>query len=325
MMACVDRKQRVNAILERTIGYQFSRPLADRAWRIPPPKLLNSVLVRVTGYQLSRPLAGRGWKLPAAGDGRLLTAPVFVFSAPRSGSTLLRVILGSHSELYAPPELPLKHLGVRADTTWIQASLEGLGLSVADLEHMLWDRVLAEALRRSGKPRLVVKTPSNVLIWERIAAAWPDAAFVFLLRHPAAAVASLHSSFDPAWRPEDAGSVDESVARGLRYMNVVEQAREALPGFTVRYEELTASPERVVPELCEFLGVPFQPAMLEYGAFDHAGFTPGLGDSSLNIRSGRIQPPAPLPAEIPAGLADICAAWDYPHPDNVASTVGSPG
>ena len=29
MMAYVDRKQRVNAILERTIGYQFSLPLAD--------------------------------------------------------------------------------------------------------------------------------------------------------------------------------------------------------------------------------------------------------------------------------------------------------
>lgn len=322
MMTYVDRKQRVNAILERTIGYQFSRPLADRAWRIPPPKLLNSVLVRVSGYQLSRPLADRGWKLPAAGGGRLLTAPVFVFSAPRSGSTLLRVILGSHSALYAPPELPLKHLGVRADTQWIQASLEGLELGVDDLEHMLWDRVLAEALRRSGKARLVVKTPSNVLIWKRIAACWPDAQFVFLLRHPAAAVASLHSSFDPAWRPEEAGSMDESVARGLRYMTVVEQAREALPGFTVRYEELTASPDLVVRELCDFLGLPFEPAMLEYGAFGHAGFTPGLGDSSLNIRSGRIQPPAPLPAEIPAGLAGMCAAWDYPHPDNEPAKVG---
>jgi hypothetical protein len=318
----VDRKQRVNAMLERTIGYQFSRPPADRAWRIPPPKLLNSVLVRVTGYQLSRPLAGRDWKLPVAGAGRLLTAPVFIFSAPRSGSTLLRVILGSHSELYAPPELPLKHLGVRAETQWIQTSLDGLELGVEDLEHMLWDRVLAEALRRSGKPRLVVKTPSNILVWERIAATWPDAAFIFLLRHPAAAVASLHSSFDPAWRPEEAGSMEESVARGLRYMTVVEQAREALPGLTVRYEELTASPERVVRELCEFLGVPFQPAMLEYGAFGHAGFTPGLGDSSLNIRSGRIQPPAPLPEEIPAGLAGICAAWGYPHPDNAPSRVG---
>ena len=216
----------------------------------------------------------------------------------------------------------MKHLGVRADTQWIKASLDGLELTVEDVEHMLWDRVLAEALRRSGKPRLVVKTPSNVLVWERIAAAWPDAAFVFLLRHPAAAVASLHSSFDPAWRPEEAGSRDESVARGLRYMNVVDEARSALPGVTVRYEELTASPERVVRELCEFLGLRFEPGMLEYGAFAHAGFTPGLGDSSLNIRSGRIQPPAPLPEKIPGELADICAAWGYPHPGNEPSSVG---
>jgi hypothetical protein len=322
MMDYVDRKQRVNAMLERTIGYQFSRPLADRAWRLPPPKLLNSVLVRVTGYQLSRPLASRAWNLPKADGGQLLTAPVIVFSAPRSGSTLLRAVLGSHSELYAPPELPLKHLGVRADTKWIQASLEGLELTTEDVEHMLWDRVLAEALRRSGKPRIVVKTPANVLIWERIAACWPDARFVFLLRHPAAAVASLQSSFDPAWHPTgEAGSREESVAKGLRYMTVLEQAREALPGFTIRYEELTASPERVVRELCAFLGVPFQPAMLEYGAFDHAGFTPGLGDSSLNIRSGRIQPAAPMPDEMPAELAGICAAWGYPHPANQPTSV----
>lgn len=318
----MDRKQRVNAVLERTIGYQFSRPLADRAWRVPPPKMLNSVLVRATGYQLSRPLASRAWNLPKADGGRLLTAPVVIFSAPRSGSTLLRVILGSHSELYAPPELPLRHLGVRAETKWIRASLEGLELTTEDVEHMLWDRVLAEALRRSGKPRIVVKTPANVLSWERIAACWPDARFVFLLRHPAAAVASLQSSFDPAWHhTTEAGSLEESVVKGLRYMTTLEQAREALPGFTVRYEELTASPESVVRELCEFLGVPFQPAMLEYGAFDHAGFTPGLGDSSLNIRSGRIQPPSPMPDEMPAELAAICAAWEYPHPDNEPTSV----
>ena len=112
------------------------------------------------------------------------------------------------------------------------------------------------------------------------------------------------------------------MAKGLRYMTVLEQAREARPGFTVRYEELTTEPERVVRELCEFLGVPFQPAMLEYGAFDHAGFTPGLGDSSLNIRSGRIQPAAPMPDEMPAELAGICAAWGYPHPDNQTTSVG---
>ena len=53
-----------------------------------------------------------------------------------------------------------------------------------------------------------------------------------------------------------------------------------------------------------------------------AGFTPGLGDSSLNIRSGRIQPPAPLPEETPAALAAICASWGYPHPESEPSSVG---
>lgn len=324
-MTCVDRRQRVNAVLERTIGYQLTRPLADRAWRNPPPKMINSVLVRATGYHLARPRTGRVWKLPPGGGGRLLTEPLFIFSAPRSGSTLLRAVLGSHSSLYAPPELPLKQLEVRADTQWIKASMDGLQLTIDDLEHMLWDRVLAESLQRSGKPRLAVKTPSNVLIWERIAACWPDAKFVYLLRHPAAVVASLHASFNPEWHPGKDGSVDESVEKVVRYMTAVEQARETRAGFTVRYEELTASPETVVRDLCGFADVPFEPAMLEYGRFEHDGFTAGLGDSSLNIRSGRIQPAAPLPAQMPADLAGICAAWDYAHPGNEPSSVGLPG
>jgi Sulfotransferase family len=304
-------KRWINAVLEQTIGYQLSRPLTDRAWKLPAPRAVNALLVRVTGYQLSRPLADRAWNLPPAQDRRLLRAPVFVFSAPRSGSTLLRVILGSHPDFYAPPELPLKHLGVRAETTWIRAAMAGLELTGDELDYMLWDRVLADALQRSGKPRIVVKTPSNILIWDRIAACWPDARFIFLLRHPAATVASLHSSFDPAWRPEESGTLAESVARGLRYMTVLEQARGALPGLTIRYEDLTAEPRKTVSQLCAFLGVPFQPSMLDYGSFGHAGFTPGLGDSSLNIRSGRIQPPAPLPDEIPEELTDICAKWGY--------------
>jgi len=307
----VDRRQRVNAVLERTIGYQLTRPLADRAWRIPPPKMINSVLVRATGYHLARPRTGRVWKLPPGGGGRLLKEPVFIFSAPRSGSTLLRAILGSHSGLYAPPELPLKQLEVRADTQWIKASMDGLQLSVEDLEHMLWDRVLAESLQRSGKPRLVVKTPSNVLIWDRIAACWPDAKFVYLLRHPAAVVASLNASFNPEWHPGKDGSVDESVAKVVRYMTALEQAREGREGFTVRYEELTESPDTVIRGLCASLGAPFEPTMLDYGKFEHDGFAAGLGDSSLNIRSGRIQPPTPIPDTVPAELSGICATLGY--------------
>jgi len=159
-------------------------------WKEP----VNSLLARTVGYQLSRPPGHRLRVLPPPSAGRMLTRPIFIFSPPRSGSTLLRAILGSHSLLYGPPELPLMHMNVQVDTKWIQTSIKALNLTKQELDHLLWDRVLAETLARSGKPVAVIKTPSNVLIWSRIAEIWPDARFIFLLRHPAAVVASLHRS-----------------------------------------------------------------------------------------------------------------------------------
>lgn len=279
---------------------------------------INAALVRTSGHQLTRPPGHSSWKLPPPRQGRMLQAPVFVLSTPRAGSTLTRAILGSHSRLYAPPEVHLAHLRIQADTPWIQASLKALKVTVSDVEHMTWDHLLADALTRSGKPVIVVKTPSNVLIWERIAACWPDARFVFLLRHPVAAAVSLHSSFDPAWQGDETGTMDEAVAKIARYGGRLQEARTALRatpdrGFTMTYEELTTEPEAVTRRLCEFLGLPFEEAMLAYGTFAANHFTPGLGDASDKIKSGRVQAASPLPpeTEIPDGLRDLCAAWGY--------------
>jgi hypothetical protein len=274
---------------------------------------VNGVLRRTLGYELTRPPGHPGWRLPPPRGERMLSAPVFIFSAARSGSTLLRSVLGAHSRLYAPPELPLGHLEVRAETRWIQTSLKAFQLTDHDLQRLLWDRVLADLLARSGKPTIVVKTPSNVLIWQRIAECWPDARFVFLLRHPAAAVRSLHAAWNPEWHPGEEGKLAEAVAKGLQYMTRVQEARTALPGVTIRYEELTAAPAATARRLCEYLGVKFEPAMLNYGRFADNRFAPGLGDASRKIRSGQIQPPVPWPrqADIPAELASLCAAWGY--------------
>ena len=277
---------------------------------------VNALLGRTIGYHLARPPGHQAWQLPLPSGTRMLAAPVFILSAARSGSTLLRVILGGHSRLYAPPELPLMHLEARAETPWIQTSMRALYLTKEELDHMLWDRVLADALARSGKPVVVVKTPSNVLLWPRIAECWRDARFIFLLRHPAAVVASLRTSWDPAWHPGTSGSLAEVTGNALRYMTEVEEARRALPGHTVRYEDLTADPEPVIGELCGYLGVEFEPAMLNYGQFADARFAVGLGDNSDNIRSGRIQPATPPPrsGEISPELAKMCATWDYDVP-----------
>lgn len=277
-------------------------------------RYVNATLRHTFGLELAYVRGHRQWRLPPAQGDRLLDAPVFILSAARSGSTLLRAVLGSHSQLYAPPEIPLGHLSVRAESRWIQTSLTALRLTGEDLDHMLWDRLLADALWRSGKPTLVAKTPSNVLIWRRIAQCWPDARFIFLLRHPAAAVASLHASWHPSWHPGESGSLAEAIAKGLRYMTQVEQARQALPGSTIRYEDLTAEPEAAARQLCDYLGLAFEPGMLEYGQFADHRFAAGLGDASEKIRSGRVQPGVPWPrtADVPAELRDMCAAWGYP-------------
>src|SRR5580658_4492698 len=115
---------------------------------------VNAALARA-GLQITRPPGHRSRHLPPPGSARLLAAPVFVLSPARAGSTLLRMILGSHSAMYAPPELPLAQLTVRAETTWIRASLKELQLTTQEVTYLLWDRVLADVLRRGGKPVLV--------------------------------------------------------------------------------------------------------------------------------------------------------------------------
>ncbi|MFJ8165549.1 hypothetical protein ACIRBY_32180 [Streptomyces sp. NPDC096136] len=45
---------------------------------------------------------------------RLVPSPVFLLSAVRSGPTLLRCVLDSHSRLHAPHELHLTRFGVHA-------------------------------------------------------------------------------------------------------------------------------------------------------------------------------------------------------------------
>jgi hypothetical protein len=285
-------------------------------------ELVNAGLSRTVGYQLTRPPGHPSRRLPPPSGDRMLRAPVFIFSPARSGSTLLRVVLGSHSRLYAPPELPLLHLAVRAETRWIQASMRALELTQETLDNTLWDAVLADVLARSDKPVIVAKTPSNAVIWQRIADCWRDARFIFLLRHPAAVVASLQASWHPDWNPEGSGTLHDITRNALWYMRRVEEARQALPGVTVRYEELTGDPERVTRRACDYLGESFEPAMLEYSQFSHARFAPGLGDCSDNIRSGRIRQSAPLPrlAEVSPALAKMCATWDYSQP----GTAGLP-
>jgi hypothetical protein len=251
------------------------------------------------------------YRCPAPADlptDRLLTRPVFIMSPVRSGSTLLRMLLNAHSRLHSPHELHIRRLEVDYGSKLSQRAMSALDLERGDLEHLLWDRVLHRELVRSGKDFIVEKTPSNAFVYRRIKDCWPDARFVFLLRHPVNIARSWHEG-DP-----DKRSYEEAAADALRYMKAVDNARKGLPGgHTVRYEDLTAAPEEELRRLCAFLGLDFEPAMLDYGKKDDSQVVKGLGDWKDKIRSGTVQTGRALPGEdeTPELLRPMCEAWGY--------------
>ncbi|MGW6736149.1 sulfotransferase family protein [Streptomyces sp. NPDC055013] len=238
---------------------------------------------------------------------RLVESPVFVLSSVRSGSTLLRVLLNSHSRIRAPHEMHLRTLHVHLSREFTAAAMRELELDKDELEHLLWDRVLHLELTRSGKDVIVDKTPPNTLIWPRLHRCWPQARHILLLRHPAAVIASLTSRrADP-----DHEAIRAEV---LAYGEKLEEARRNLDVHVIRYEELTAQPERVTRGICAYLDLPWEPRMLDYGAQDHGTLRPQLGDWSSTLKSGRIQPARTThpDVELPERLAELARAWGYP-------------
>jgi Sulfotransferase family len=268
---------------------------------------VNRVLVRTIGYELARPRSRGTGELPPprAGD-RLLDGPVFILSPVRSGSTLLRVLLDSHSQIHSPQEIHLRRISVQVKQGHPSKSLEELGLDEQRLQYLLWDRILHRELADSGKRILVNKTPNDLFILDRILECWPDARFIFLLRHPGAIARSRQKA-----RPQDGRKKNARVVR--RYCRALQRARRHHPGLTVRYEELTAEPERVTREICDWLGVDWEAGMLDYGRWSHGVYSPGLGDWSESIRSGAIRPSSPPPseAETPPRLRRFARRWGY--------------
>lgn len=272
--------------------------------------MLNDWLARSAGLQVVR--ANRSGSALIGHQGRarrrvdrLVHQPTFLLSAIRSGSTLLRVILDTHSQICAPHELHLRTLRVSIAKRYGEKSMAQLGLDQRGLEHLLWDRILHRELMASGKSVIVDKTPPNLFMWERLPQAWPKARFIFLLRHPAGIYNSILKV--EKLTPDEAAKKVNSYARRLQ------AARSTLPGISVRYEDLVSKPEQVTQQICEYLEVPWEQSMLDYGSVDHGPFRAGIGDWSQNIKSGQIQSDIVLPTreEVPESLVEVSRQWAY--------------
>lgn len=304
IVTSVSVKGRAARTVARAAGYDIRRiPPPPPKPPAPPPRdpFLDLQVQQQSRESLAALLAQRR----EAGD-RLVSAPTFILSSVRSGSTLVRVLLDSHSRIYSPHELHLSNIRVALTNKYVDGAMAELGLNNRELTYLLWDRVLHRELMRRGKDIVVNKTPTDAFIWRIILDCWPDAKFIFLLRHPGAVVDSWNSARTYWTR-------DEAAADVLKYVTAVQEARTEHGGLTVRYEDVTADPDKETRRMCEYLGVEWEPGMRDYGAADHGRFSPGLGDWSPVIKSGTVQAARPLPADdtIPEVLRPISTQWGY--------------
>ncbi|HEX4689944.1 MAG TPA: sulfotransferase [Solirubrobacteraceae bacterium] len=279
---------------------------------------LNTALTRATGLEVRRagsraaaPQPSKPRARKRRGNDRLVARPAFVLCTLRSGSTLLRVLINSHSQLHAPHEIHLRYISASIEKKWSERSMKEMGLDETALKYLLWDRILDRELTSSGKPYLVTKTPNDVFIADQIRECWPDSRFIFLLRHPAM-IARSRQKLIGAEGPDQEKNVD--LIR--RYCEALDKARNSFEGLTVRYEELTADPATHTRRITDFLDVPWEPGMLDYGSKDHGRFKSGLGDWADKIKTGQVQPPEALPApeDVPEPLRDVAARWGYMAP-----------
>ena len=213
--------------------------------------------------------------------------PVFILGCPRSGTTLLQLMLHSHPRIAVPTEtkfvLPaytrrceFGDLAVsenrRALADWItrdrSTKFRNLGLDAAETadEIVAGPPTLGSAVGtvfrayacRFGKPRWGDKRPSYFRYAAPLLRMFPDAQFVHLVRDGRDCVASL---LEMPWYDQDIyhaiSAWREAVDRGRRLAGRLGPDSY----YEMQYERLVADPVDELTRLCGFLGEDFDPAM----------------------------------------------------------------
>lgn len=295
-------RRAVPASVRRAVVRRFPAVSAARSSTVPATWRPETEPVKKFAVRPQRIAPQADRRIPTP----LVTSPVFLLSSLRSGSTLLRAILDTHSQIHSPHEMHLRSLRVEPDRNVVRAAIKELGYDNKGLENLLWDRILHDQLTISGASVIVDKTPSNTREWERISEFWPQARYIFLRRHPLHIAQSL-AAIQPA--VPDSKHYDHVT----RYARSLEAARSSLPGMAIRYEDLTSDPVSVTKALCSWLDVPWEPGMLNYGQQGDDQFERGLGDWGDRILSGVVQPAAALPSpdDVPVALIEACELMGY--------------
>lgn len=211
-------------------------------------------------------------------DAARLGNPIFIGGVPRSGTTLLRVILDTHPRIHCGTELRVVQavaaLWASAERTAQPLLRDACGVDSERLRRIFVDLLLAylrPAWQSSGKPRIAEKTPFNVLVFPELRTLFPDSPLVHVIRDVRDVVASRLERDRAAagGAPVDGPALAAERAREwAAVMTIRRRMREheelARGYFEIRYEALVRQPRETLEPLFAFLGEAFDPDVLGF-------------------------------------------------------------
>ncbi|MBY6190728.1 sulfotransferase [Microbulbifer agarilyticus] len=217
-------------------------------------------------------------------------APIFIVGPPRSGTSLLSAIIGSHSAIACGPEtdlfraLPIRRLQrIENMTARVEQAVQYLdeirypdGKSIAahfaltneqvrsvikgdkDFVKSVYSAVPEAFARAQGKRRWAEKTPRHLFYLDTIRKLYPSAMIIRIVRDPRDSIPSVIKNI---------GLSTSYVGEFYRWLNVYTKSSEFFSSdkdsITVRYEDLVTDTECQVKRICDFIEEEYEPKMLE--------------------------------------------------------------
>lgn len=227
--------------------------------------------------------------------------PIFIVGVHRSGTTLLRFMLSSHSRIYIPPEsdfIPY-FFGKRPNEELSEKKIEkylikifsqyrfvedwkGNQPQLEEFISLMQDRTPAAFLNtlyglyaiQNNANRWGDKTPIYASYLDVIHKIFPRVKFIHIIRDPYDSAISLLEKYE---KKEFHIDIFFAAHNWVRRIQNIQGAKAYIPEdqyLELRYEILVQEPEKELRRICDFIKEPFEPSMLSHHELANTAIPP---------------------------------------------------